>query len=154
MIDEEIIWQGHDRHTTMILYHVISIILIIGILYLSIMVDMKFLFLLILPIGLSYSKYNIVVRNKLEINNKRLVLIKFEKGKYKTYEIELYDIKHIVLEQKTNGKGYIIFKTMSSKFKEVKSPYMSNPEEVHHRVRDIIEELKFTRSTLLHNDIE
>ena len=154
MMDEEIIWKGYDRHTTMVLYHVISIILVVGIIYLSIKVDVKSLFLLIIPIGLSYSKYNMVLRNTFEINNKRIVLIKFEKGKYKTYEIQLYDVKHLVLEKKANGKGYIIFQTMSSKFTKLKSPYMVNPEEVHHIVRDIVEDLKFNRSKLLASDID
>jgi len=152
--DEEIIWKGHDRHTTMIIHHVISVILALGIVYLSIKIDIKFLFLLVIPIGLSYSKYKTVLRNTFEINNKRLVMIEFEKGKYKTYEIQLYDVKHLVLEKKANGKGYIIFQTMSSKFPKLKSPYMINPEEVHHIVRDIVEELKFNRSKLLASDIE
>ena len=153
-MEEEIIWKGCDRHTTMVLYHVISIILVIGILYLAFKVDIKSLFLLVVPIGLSYSKYKTVLRNTFEINSKRLVMIHFEKGKYKTYEIQLYDVKHLVLEKKANGKGYIIFQTMSSKFPKLKSPYMLNPEEVHHVVRDIVEELKFNRNKLLHSDIE
>ena len=101
-----------------------------------------------------FERNKAVIRNTFEINSKRLVMIYFEKGKYRTYEIQLYDVKHLILERKANGKGYIIFKTMSSKFPKLKSPYMSNPEEIHHIVRDIVEDLKFNRTKLLASDIE
>ncbi len=148
-MDEEIIWKGHDKHTKMIKYHLISLILFIIIIYLFIRIDFRFLFLLIIPFLLSYSKYKAILRDSFEINFKRLVMVHFEKGKYKTHEIELYDVKHLVLERKANGKGYIIFQTLSSKFKKVETPYMNNPEEIHHIVRDIVEDLKLNRNKIL-----
>ncbi len=153
-MDEDIIWKGHDKHITMMKYHLISLILFIIIISISIKIDFKFLSLLVIPFLLSYSKYKAILRDSFEINSKRLVMVHFKKGKYKTHEIELYDVKHLVLEQKANGKGYIIFKTMSSKFEEVITPCMNNPKEIHNIIRDIVEDLKLNRNKILSSDIE
>lgn len=74
---------------------------------------------------------------------------KYEDNKYLTYEVELYDVKHIVEEEKPNGRGHIIFKTTSSLFPEITTPCMKNPTEVHDRVRDIIEERKMERNAMM-----
>jgi len=148
-IHEKIIWKGHYRHISMIHFHILSLLITIGILFLMLQFDIKFLFLLVIPLVLSTTKYMRVKRNTFEINTTRIVMVKYEMGKYMTYEVELYDVKHMHVEAKRNKKGHIVFKTASSLFPEIKSPWMKHPAKVHHKVRNISEKLKEKRLLLM-----
>jgi len=144
-----IIWSGHQNYSTILKYHILSIVVSFLIIYLSIELNWRFLFLLLLPLAFSMVKVLQTKKTTFEINDKRIIMKRFEKGKYLTYEVELYDVKHIVEEEKPNGEGHIIFKTTSSLFPEIKTPCIENPSKVHDSVRDIIEELKMQRSKMM-----
>jgi len=144
-----IIWQGHQNYSTIIKYHMIAFLVVLVILYFSIAFSWKFVFLVIVPIIFSLVKFIQAKKTLFEINDQRIVMKKYEGGKYLTYEVELYDVKHIIEEEKASGKGHIIFKTKSSLFEEIKTPCMNNPTHVHDIVRDIIEERKVERNKMM-----
>ncbi|MEA2029469.1 MAG: hypothetical protein U9N49_10905 [Campylobacterota bacterium] len=145
----KIIWQGHQNYSTIMKYHFISLLMGMASIYLAIKFTALFLLLLIFPIALSTLKFIQTKKTTFEINDKRIIMKRFEKGKYLTYEVELYDVKHIVEEEKPNGKGHIIFKTTSSLFPDITTPCMYNPTRIHDIVRDIIEERKIERNKMM-----
>ncbi len=146
---EELIWRGTHRHTRMIFYHFIDLLSIIFLIYLSINLTPYFLVLLIIPMTISTIKFLEIEKNIYEITTKRL---KIRKGKFTStlYEIELYDVKHTVLEEKRNRQGYITFLTSSSKFGTIRFPRMNEPAVIHDKVRDIYEEIKLERNKITH----
>ena len=146
---EELIWRGTHRHIRMIVYHLIDLVAIYILLYLSIKISAYFLIFTIIPISISTLKFLEIERNVYEITTKRL---KIRKGKFTSilYEIELYDVKHTVLEEKRNRKGYITFLTSSSKFGTIRFPRMNEPAVIHDKVRDIYEEIKLERNKITH----
>lgn len=147
---EEMIWRGHPRHVTKIKYHALSFLMIAAIVYLGLKFPYLFI-LLIIPIGLSGYHFLKIKSNIFEISNKRL---KIKKGIFSsvTKEIELYDIKSSVLEEKRNGKGYITFLTKNEEYGKIKFPRMNNPAEIHDQVRDIYEEIKLERNKITHTN--
>lgn len=118
-------------------------------LYLTFWFSYLFLFLLIFPFALLAIKLIQTNKTIFEINTKRIVMKQFQNNKYLTYEVELYDIKHIVQEEKANGTGYIHFKTASSLFPQIKTPLLDNPTYIHNVVRDAIEKAKIQHTTSL-----
>ncbi|MBN2823799.1 MAG: hypothetical protein JXQ76_00625 [Campylobacterales bacterium] len=146
-----IIWSGHQNYSTILKYYVVSLLMAVMTLYLSFAFNYLFLLLLIFPLALLAIKFIQTKKTIFEINDKRIIMKRFENNKYLTYEVELYDVKHIVEEEKASGKGHIIFKTTSSLFPEIKTPLMDNPTRIHDIVRDVIEEAKIERSTFLAN---
>ncbi len=146
---EELIWRGTHRHTRMILYHLFDFLAIVFLIYLSIKFTAYFLILLIIPTTISILKFLEIEKNIFEITTKRL---KIRNGKFTSilYEIELYDVKHTILEEKQNRKGYITFLTSSSKFGTVRFPRMSEPAVIHDKVRNIYEEIKLERNKITH----
>jgi len=145
----KIIWKGHQNYSTIMIYHLIALLMGMASIYLAVKFSTLFLVLLIFPIALSLLKFIQTKKTTFEINDKRIIMKRFEKGKYLTYEVELYDVKHIVEEEKPNGKGHIIFKTTSSLFSEIITPCMENPTRIHDIVRDIIEERKVERNKMM-----
>lgn len=150
--NEDVIWRGHDRHLSVLHYHLLSLILAFSIIFLSTKFGAIYLFLLIIPLTLSILKYIHVKKNLFELNTKRIVMTNYKLGKYVIYEVELYDVKHISVEEESNKKGYIIFQTASSLFPEIRSPWMKHPRKIHNIVRDISEELKLERNKLMMNN--
>ncbi|SHO81387.1 hypothetical protein MNB_SV-15-954 [hydrothermal vent metagenome] len=147
--NEELIWRGTHRHTRMLFYHIVDFLSILFLIYLSINITPYFLLLIVIPIIISTIKFLEIERNIYEITTKRL---KIRKGKFTStlYEIELYDVKHTVLEEKRNHKGYITFLTSSSKFGTIRFPRMDEPAVIHDKVRDIYEEIKLERNKITH----
>ncbi len=145
----KIIWSGHQNYSAMMKYTVVSLIMIAITLYLAFATSYLFLLLLIFPLALLTIKLIQTQKSIFEINDKRIIMKRFEENKYLTYEVELYDVKHIIQEERANGKGYIIFKTASSLFPQIKTPLMEHPTYIHNIVRDAIEEAKKQRDTTL-----
>jgi len=138
----KIIWSGHQNYSTIMKYTIVSLIMIAITLYLALSVNYLFLLLLIFPLALLAIKFIQTQKSIFEISDKRIIMKRFEENKYLTYEVELYDVKHIVQEERANGKGYIIFKTNSSLFPHITTPLMEHPAHIHDRVRDAIQEAK------------
>ncbi len=145
---EERIWIGTRQHTIMWKSHTIALFLAILFLYSAIKLSPYFIFLLIIPTVISFLKIREIKRNTFEITNKRLKMKVFKNNRFITSEVELYNVKHVNLEEKKNGKGYLIFVTNSNRFPEIRFPYMKKPSVLHNKVRDIVEELKLERNKM------
>jgi hypothetical protein len=145
---EERIWIGTRRHMIMWKSHATALFLAILFLYSAIELSLYFIFLLIIPIVISFLKIREIKRNTFEITNKRLKMKVFKNNRFITSEVELYNVKHVNLEEKKNGKGYLIFVTNSNRFPEIRFPYMKKPSILHDKVRDIVEELKLERNKM------
>lgn len=145
---EERIWIGSRRHTIMWKSHTISFFLTIAFLYTAFSLSFYFIFLLTIPAIISLRKIKEIRRNTFEITNKRLKMKVFKNNRFITSEVELYNVKHVNLEEKRNGKGYLIFVTNSKRYPQIRFPHMENPSIIHDKVRDIVEELKLQRTKM------
>jgi len=145
---EERIWIGTKRHTIMWKSHLSALLLAIFFLFITIKLSPYAIFLLIIPTIISFVKFREINRNTFEITNKRLKMKVFKNNRFITSEVELYNVKHVNLEEKRNGKGYLIFITESNRYPEIRFPYMQNPSMLHDKVRDIVEELKLERNKM------
>jgi hypothetical protein len=146
---EEIIWRGTPHQFTIGGSYALTVLLIIIISYLSIKFSVYLFALLVIPIGFIGYKLLRLKTTIFEITNKRL---KMKSGIFNivTNEIELYDIKNTVLQEKRSNKGHITFYTKNEKFDKIKFPRMNNPAEIHDKVRDIYEEIKLERNKITH----
>ena len=79
---EDRIWIGSKRHTIMWKSHATALFLAIFLLYLAIKLSAYFIFLLIIPVIISFLKIREIRRNTFEITNKRLKMKVFKNKRF------------------------------------------------------------------------